>query len=79
MKGRPAEYGGLEGRRLERGAAMEGRRAEQGEAEAGVSGGGVAEGVEEGTDERSGERGAAMVDVAAGDQSGQVGVAVGIS
>lgn len=63
---------------LEPGLAGELRPAEPGLAEAGVSGGGVAEGIEEVVEEGFGEGGAAVVDVGAGGQAGQVGVAVGV-
>jgi hypothetical protein len=43
-----------------------------------VSGGGVAEGVKEDIEKGFGEGGAAVVDVGAGGQAGQVGVAVGV-
>jgi hypothetical protein len=68
----------LEGRPYELGIVLEGCRVEPGFAEAGVSGGGVDEGVEEGIEKGFGEGGAAMVDVGAGRQATQLGVAVGV-
>lgn len=68
----------LEDRRPELGDALEDRVPEPGAAEAGVSGGGVAESVEEGLEKGFSEGGTAVVDVGTGGQAGQIGVAVGV-
>jgi hypothetical protein len=68
----------LEGGRDELGVALEDGRDEPGVAETGVSRGGVAQGGEQPVQQVLGERGAAVVDVGAGGQGGQVGLAVGL-
>ncbi|GDY70272.1 hypothetical protein SAV14893_096650 [Streptomyces avermitilis] len=61
---------------MEPGGAKELRSGEPGGAYLGVSGGGVAERVKELAQQVFGEEGAAVVDVVAGSQAGQVGVTV---
>ena len=57
---------------------LEGRRLELSDAEVDMRGSGVAEGSEEGIEQGFGEGGAAVIDVGAGGQASQVGVAVGV-